>query len=90
MESFENFYLPQPELGFIDQLRSPVHTEKPQWFCRKNVAEGEADAEGLYIVNNFPDEEKLLETAVEDFGVFSKVFVSQYCRTIGYLLPSMP
>ena len=90
MESFEKFYLPQPELGFIDRLRSPVHTAKPKWFCRKNAADGEADAEGLYIVNNFPDEENLLETAIEDFGEFSKVYeiggnrypiVLQYCET---------
>jgi len=74
MNSFENFYEPQPPLSFIDELKSPFHKEKPSWFNRTIKENNEANANGIYIINNFPDEEKLLETAVKDFTLFSTIF----------------
>lgn len=74
MANLNEFYMPQPPLSFIDDLRSPVHTEKPLWFKRTKQEENEACVQGIYIENNFPDKENLLETAIEDFSLFAQVF----------------
>ena len=52
------FYYRQPSASFIEDLQKPYHTVKPDWFCRKNAAAGEADAGGAYIHNRFDDPEK--------------------------------
>ena len=58
----------------MDELRKPVHMEKPEWFCRTTPDYGEVSAMGAYLMNEFPDEEKLLETAVADFNIFLQVY----------------
>ena len=66
------FYM-QPTLSFVEELRKPLHVQKPQWFGRTKLQEGEANVTGAFLINEFPDEEKLLDTAVQDFQVFLKV-----------------
>lgn len=68
------YFYKQPPLLFVEELRKPVHTEKPAWFCRTEPAPGEISAMGTYLVNEFPDEEKLLETAVADWNIFLQVY----------------
>ena len=68
------FYYRQPSANFIEDLQKPYHTVKPDWFCRKNAAAGEADAGGAYIHNRFDDPEGLLETVLEDFALFGRVY----------------
>lgn len=67
------FFYKQPPLLFIDELRTPIHTRKPDWFGRTALCEGEVPAKGVYIDNQFPDEEKLLETVVADLNLFFQV-----------------
>lgn len=66
------FYM-QPPLSFVDELRKPLHVQKPQWFGRTKLQKGEVSVTGAFVINEFPDEEKLLDTAVQDFQVFLKV-----------------
>jgi len=66
------FYL-QPPLSFVDELRKPLHVQKPEWFGRIVLRAGEVFATGAFLVNEFPDEENLLDTAVQDFKVFLNV-----------------
>jgi len=90
METFAEFYKEQPPLLFIEELKSPFHKEKPDWFNRKEIKTDEVSVKGIYIVNNFPDRENLLETAVCDFELFTDIFeirgkdyplVLEYCET---------
>lgn len=74
METFEQFYKPQPPLNFVEELKSPFHKEKPRWFNRTILEKGEVNAKGIYIQNNFPDAQNLLETAIDDFLLFSKIY----------------
>ena len=68
------FFYKQPSLAFVDELCKPVHTSKPEWFGRKKLEKGEVFVKEAYIVNEFPDEEGLLETAVDDFTIFLQVY----------------
>lgn len=68
------FFYDQPPLLFVDELKKPLHEKKPAWFARRALASEEADAADAYLVNEFPDPEHLLETAVEDFAVFLQVY----------------
>lgn len=90
METFGEFYKEQPSLLFIEELKSPLHKEKPTWFKREKANCNEVSVKGIYIENNFNDPENLLETAVCDFKLFSDVFeisgekyplVLEYCET---------
>ena len=67
------YFYKQPSLSFVESLKKPVHEEKPEWFGRTQLREGEVSVWGLFLVNNFPDEQKLLETAIEDFELFLEV-----------------
>ena len=69
----DSYFYKQPPLLFVEELRKPVHTCKPKWFGRKKLKDGEISALGAYLVNEFPDEEGLLETAVNDFNLFLQV-----------------
>ena len=68
------FFDKQPPLSFVDELRKPLHMQKPKWFGRTEPKEGEVCTLGAYLVNTFPDEEKLLETATEDFCVLLSLY----------------
>lgn len=68
------FYDKQPPKSFIEELKKPYHRVKPDWFCRTAAEEGEAEACGAYIVSQFFDPEGLLDTVLEDFALFGKVY----------------
>ncbi|MEA4824114.1 MAG: hypothetical protein VB111_08395 [Clostridiaceae bacterium] len=64
------FFADQPPLSFLDDLKSPVHAEKPAGFGTRSIAPGEADVSGLYLDSGFPDPKGLLETIYDDFTKF--------------------
>jgi len=71
------FFSDQPPLSFLDDLKSPVHSECPAGFGVREKAEGEIDVSGLYLDSDFPDPDGLLETIYDDFTRFlltTKVF----------------
>lgn len=68
------FFYKQPPLLFVDELKKPVHTEKPNWFRRRDPGTGETAVMGAFLRNDFQDEEGLLQTAIEDFKRFLHVF----------------
>lgn len=68
------FFDKQPPLSFVDELRKPLHMQKPKWFGRTELKEGEVCASGAYVIHEFPDDEKLLETAIEDFCFFLSLY----------------
>ena len=74
MHYINPFYEKQPSLLFVDELKSPLHKEKPTWFKSGTPKDGETSANGIYIVNRFPDETHLLDTAMDDFETFSKIY----------------
>ena len=67
------YFYKQPPLLFVDELRKPIHVVKPEWFGRNELGNGEVSAAGAFLMNEFPDEEGLLETAVDDFNLFLQV-----------------
>ncbi len=64
------YFYDQPPLGFVEELKTPVHMKKPSWFGERTPKEGEVKVSGMYLVQAFPDPEGLLETAIEDFTRF--------------------
>ena len=70
----DEFYYKQPPLQFIDALRAPVHQKAPSGFGKRAKDNGEVDARGMYIDAAFPDKNRLLETAYEDFSRFSDIY----------------
>ena len=71
------FFDKQPPLAFIDELKKPLHAEKPEYYGKRNIRAGEADARGIYI-NEFysctEEEDGLLDTVYHDFSLFTKVY----------------
>ena len=67
------YFYEQPPLKFVDELRKPVHMDKPEWFGRTERKAGEVSALGAFVRNEFPDAEGLLETVVDDFQLFLQV-----------------
>jgi len=68
------FFSNQPELGFIEELKSPIFKKKLAGFGERSAGADEIDCRGVYIDLAFPDPQGLLETATEDFKRFSEVF----------------
>lgn len=68
------FYDRQPPLDFVEELKKPVHIEKPSWFQRRQPSCGEVSVSEAYVVSDFPDNENLLETALQDFSLFLKLY----------------
>lgn len=62
----------QPEKLFIEELKKPVHTEKPPYFGKREAEEGEVYLKGICLKGEFADEN--LETAYADFNNFLKVY----------------
>lgn len=74
MKEFSSFVDVQPPLGFVDELRSPLHAAPPAHFCSDQaLADGEVSAIGLFLDRSFPDPEGLLDTVYGDFETFAKV-----------------
>ena len=67
------FFTDQPELEFLEDLKSPLWKEKPAGFGERAIEEGEIDVSGLYLETGFPDPEGLLETIYDDFAKFLRV-----------------
>lgn len=74
MDILNEFYENQPPLLFVDELKKPVHTEKPEWFGRKKAEDGEISVSGIYIKKDFPFDKDILETATEDFERFAEIY----------------
>lgn len=68
------YFYDQPPLLFVDELKKPLHEQKPVWFRERLIEANEADVKGAYLVNEFSDPELLLETAVADFNTFLSVY----------------
>ena len=62
----------QPEKTFIEELKTPVHSEKPPYFGIRTAEENEVMVSGMYLCDSFED--VLLETAYADFKTFMEVF----------------
>ena len=69
------YFYNQPPMNFIDDLRKPLHDEKPSYYGCRTIEADEIDVHGLYIKSKFPeDPENLLETVYNDFELFLKVY----------------
>lgn len=64
----------QPDKAFVEELKKPVHSERPPYFDTREKESGEVRTKGLFldITQEFQDE--LLETAYADFDTFAKVY----------------
>jgi len=67
------FFTKQPPLSFLEELKSPLWSEKPEGFGKRQPCSGEIDVSGLYLDAGFPDPEGLLETIYDDFERFMRV-----------------
>ena len=67
------FFDKQPEMKFIEELRSPVHSVRPAHFIRTSARAGEADARGIFIAEAFPDDGGLLDTSYADIARFMDI-----------------
>lgn len=68
------FFDKQPKMNFVEELKKPIHIEKPKFFGTRNIEEGELNLRGMYLDSTFPDEKGVLKTAYEDFDTFLKVY----------------
>lgn len=69
------FFDKQPPLSFVEELKEPLHKEKPGYYGKREIENGELDVKGLYITNRFEDDpENLLETIYTDFNKFLKIY----------------
>lgn len=73
-EKFDEFFNRQPERGFLETLKAPVHAYCPPSFGKRAIEKGEIDASGMYLAGSFPDPEGVLETAYADFNLFLSVY----------------
>ncbi len=67
------FFANQPPMSFLEELRSPLHAEKPAGFGVRTAGEDEVCVRGLFTDFDFPDPEGVLETIYEDFARFLRV-----------------
>ncbi len=63
----------QPSKKFVEAFMENVHKDAPPAWHLRPIKQGEADLSSCILVQDFPDEEGLLETAYEDFTCFLKV-----------------
>ncbi|MBE7063315.1 MAG: hypothetical protein E7390_05975 [Ruminococcaceae bacterium] len=68
------FYSKQPPLGFLKELKMPLHQEKKFFFGTGQKQPDEIEVEGIYLVKSFPDPAGSLLTAYEDFDAFIKLY----------------
>jgi len=69
------FFDRQPTLSFIEDLKKPLHKKAPPYYGKREMAEGEIDARGIYINDRYPDDpEGLLETVYADLDRFFAVY----------------
>ena len=70
----DKFFDMQPPLKFIEELKTPIFTKKPEGFGKRKIKSGEISAHGCYLDFDFPDKKGLLETSVTDFERFISLF----------------
>lgn len=68
------YFYDQPPLLFVDELKKPLHVQKPAWFTERVPEADEISITGAYLVDEFPDPERLIETAIADFNTFLQVY----------------
>ena len=66
------FFLDQPPLAFLDELRSPMH-HKPLSYGTRDIAPGETDARGIFLAGLFPEGADVLQTVYDDLAAFTAV-----------------
>jgi len=65
----------QPPMSFIEKLKQPLFSEKPEYYGKRTVESGEVDARGMYLHTLYPDDpEDLLKTSYDDIKTFLKVY----------------
>lgn len=69
----DRFFQCQPPKDFVEILKAPVHKACPPNFGTGVARKGEIAVSGIYLENSFPDPQKLLETANDDFNRFLSV-----------------
>ena len=74
VNNVDKYYMLQPPLKFVEELKKPVHDEKPKSFGTGVISDGEANANGIYIKSEFPDEKGLLKTMFDDFARFANLY----------------
>ena len=60
----------QPKIEFAEELKTPLHTASPFHSKMKKLWKNGLYVNALKLAYNFPDDEKLLETAYNDFNRF--------------------
>lgn len=78
----DEFFDKQPELLFINDLKSELYSEKPSPFGLRALENDEFEFNGLYLDKNFPDDDDLLGTIYEDVEKFLKI-----CEIDGNVFP---
>lgn len=73
---FRDYYFDkQPPMAFVELLKEPVHKQRPDYYGKRPICDGEVDARGLYLAELYPeDSEKLLETVYQDFARFIDLY----------------
>jgi hypothetical protein len=66
------FFDKQPPLSFTEELKTPLYTEKPENYGKREAKEGEIDVSGMYIGTACPD--MLLETSWNSLNRFLMVY----------------
>lgn len=73
-KNFDRFFDEQPSNDFVEELKKPVHSSKPDFFGKRDMESEEIDFCGMYLDIKFPDEGELLKTAYDDFNTFLSVY----------------
>ena len=69
------FFDRQPPMSFIDELRRPLHEQKPPYYGKRDKKDGEIDVKGIYLANRYPDDpDGLLETVYCDLDRFFSLY----------------
>jgi len=69
------FFDKQPPLSFIEDLKKPIFVTAPEYYGKSEIEDGEIDAHGIYIAEQYPDDpDGLLETVYADFARFSDIY----------------
>ncbi len=73
-KNVDEFFCKQPSPEFVEELKKPIHSEKPPFFGNRFAEPEEIDLRGMYLDISFPDDGGLLKTAYADFETFLNVY----------------
>ena len=68
------YYYKQPPMTFIEELKLPLHNEKPVGYGTRKKEADELDLNGLFIAEKFENDGGILDTIYADFERFLKVY----------------